>query len=102
MLSAAQCRQITRPRGDVSHLVGWLATRGAISELAPEDIARALTRHWLGDWGDLDAEDKARNDLGLIEGSRLFSAYHSARGVKFWIITEWDRSATTVLLPEEY
>jgi len=61
-----------------------------------------MSRHHRGDWGDLDEEDKAANDQALIDGGRLFSAYHSATGIKVWIITEADRSATTVLLPSEY
>lgn len=62
----------------------------------------ALSRHITGDWGEVDAEDKRANDQSLIDGSRLLSAYRSQDGTKFWIITEADRSVTTVLLPEEY
>jgi hypothetical protein len=60
-----------------------------------------LGRHVRGDWGDLDDEDKQRNDEALTLGSRIFSAY-LVKGVKFWVITEADRSVTTILLPEEY
>jgi hypothetical protein len=59
-------------------------------------------RHARGDWGDLSSEDKLANKRALEEGTRLLSAYHLKTGQKIWIITEWDRSATTVLLPEEY
>ena len=55
-----------------------------------------------GDWGDLCSEDKQANDDALSVGARLLSAYHTGDGRKFWIITEADRSVTTVLLPEEY
>lgn len=58
-------------------------------------------RHNLGDWGDLDAHDNAANNRALKDGSRIFSAYQYHWG-KLWVITEADRSATTVLLPDEY
>jgi hypothetical protein len=61
-----------------------------------------LQRHQAGDWGDVDNHDRLANDHALKNGSRLFSVYHSADGVKFWIITEADRSLTTVLLPRDY
>lgn len=79
-----------------------VATPHALSTVHPEDIPLALGRHLRGDWGDCGAEDRAENDLSLREGFRLFSVYHDRNGVKFWIITEADRSATTVLLPEDY
>ena len=79
-----------------------VATPGALDALTSDDILAALSRHVRGDWGDCDAEDGAENELSLREGFRLFSVYHSAAGVKFWVITEADRSATTVLLPSEY
>jgi hypothetical protein len=69
------------------------------AEQVPEEF---LLRHVSGDWGDLDAEDKAANEAALQSGGRLFSAYHLSTGVKIWIITEADRSATTLLLPDEY
>jgi hypothetical protein len=55
-----------------------------------------------GDWGDVDQEDQAANDHALEDGSRLLSAYTTLKGQRIWIITEADRSATTILLPEEY
>ena len=79
-----------------------LATPNAVETLPPEDIQTALRRHVTGDWGDLDAEDKFANEEALLRGDRLFSAYRSESGVKFYVITEWDRSVTTVLLPEDY
>lgn len=79
-----------------------LATPGALAALTRDDITAALGRHVHGDWGDCDAHDTAENNFALDKALRLLSVYHSARGVKFWIITEADRSATTVLLPEEY
>ena len=79
-----------------------VATPGVLAELTRPDIWKALRRHECGDWGVVDDEDKAANDAALVNGSRVLSAYRSANGVKFWIITEWDRSVTTVLLPSEY
>jgi hypothetical protein len=77
-------------------------TAHARTTLHPEDVYIALRRHASSDWGEVCAADKAENDLSLKEGFRLLSAYHDRNGTKFWIITEADRSATTVLLPEDY
>ncbi len=79
-----------------------VATRGAVAELTQLDMWKALRCHERGDWGDVCEEDWAANELALKEGSRVLSAYRTSKGVKFWVITEWDRSVTTVLLPEEY
>lgn len=68
----------------------------------PEVVTALLVRHQAGDWGDVDAEDRAENELSLREGFRLFSVYRTIAGGTFWVITEADRSVTTVLLPEEY
>ena len=61
-----------------------------------------LLRHMHGDWGELCAEDRRENERSLRVGSRLLSAYRTRREEKLWVITEWDRSVTTFLLPEEY
>lgn len=79
-----------------------VATPGALAALTRDDILTALGRHTRGDWGDCNSEDAAENDFSLTRQLRLLSVYHSADGTKFWIITEADRSVTTVLLPEEY
>ena len=79
-----------------------VATPGAISAASPEEIAAAIQRHVTGDWGELDEHDIAENELSLREGFRLFSVYRTKAGERFYIITEADRSATTVLLPDEY
>lgn len=79
-----------------------MSTPGALNAIPPEEMLRAMQRHAVGDWGDCGPEDQAENELSLREGFRLFSVYHTTTGVKFWIITEADRSVTTVLLPEEY
>jgi histidine ammonia-lyase len=61
-----------------------------------------LRRHMSNDWGELSDEDARENELSLKEGFRLLSAYRTAKGQKLWIITEADRSSTTILLPDEY
>ena len=72
-------------------------------EVLPElDVALALERHQCGDWGDVDRSDGLMNNVGIHSRGRLVSIYKSVRGQKFYIITEGDRSATTVLLPEDY
>jgi hypothetical protein len=60
-----------------------------------------LARHAAGDWGQVAEEDRRANDVAIAEGTRLLSAYRLDTAVKIWIITEADRSATTILLPEE-
>jgi hypothetical protein len=79
-----------------------VATPNALNHIPNDEILRAVSRHVQGDWGTLDAEDWNANERALKEGGRLFSQYHSIQDVKFWIITEADRSVTTVLLPEDY
>ena len=61
-----------------------------------------MLRHKHGDWGDLCAEDRRENERALRVGSRLLSAYATRAGERLWVITGWDRSATTLLLPSEY
>ncbi len=79
-------------------------TPGALNALlrAGESPSKFLARHANADWGDVCAEDKAFNDEALIIGTRLMSAYTTADTTKIWVITEADRSVTTLLLPEEY
>ncbi len=79
-----------------------VATPNALAQVTHEEITEALSRHVRGDWGDCGSEDWAANDSALTHGSRLLSVYHTVNRTKFWIITEWDRSVTTVLLPEDY
>jgi hypothetical protein len=87
------------PCFQLGHLV---ATPNALEQIPNVEVMAALKRHAQCDWGNLDAEDKSANDHALKQGGRLLSAYVSTAGVKFWIITEADRSVTTVLLPEDY
>jgi|SRR5579872_2507193 len=81
-----------------------LATPAAAEamEAAGQVPADFINRHVHGDWGDLDGEDREANEDALVHGGRVFSVYHTRKGVTLWIITEADRSATTILLPEEY
>tara|TARA_Y100000034_G_scaffold125852_2_gene176204 strand:+ start:1291 stop:1563 length:273 start_codon:yes stop_codon:yes gene_type:complete len=65
-----------------------------------EKVRGAIIRHSTGDWGDLCDEDREENERSLREGDRLMSVYNTQPVV--WVITEWDRSVTTVLFPEEY
>jgi hypothetical protein len=77
-------------------------TPNALDQLTPADIQRGLQRHQAGDWGDLGEEDWKENDNALRNGMRLLSSYRSEGGTTFWIITEANRDATTLLLPDEY
>ncbi len=86
------------PLGRVVATVGALAT---IRD-AGQNPREFIRRHVCGDWGELDSEDKKANDEALEHGLRIFSAYRADDAAKIWVITEADRSATTVLLPEEY
>lgn len=79
-----------------------LITPGAHDDLNLKDVASSLVRHAGGDFGDVCEEDQELNTEAISTGDRILSAYHDRNGVKFWIITEWDRSATTILLPSEY
>ena len=82
-----------------------VATMGASLTVRHEDIQIALARHHSGDWGDLCEEDVKTNNEAVsnrVYPSQILSSYKDRNGVKFWIITEADRSVTTVLLPSEY
>ena len=80
------------------------ATNGAIRTLtsAGADPIEYVARHLAGDWGDVDPADAAANDRALQLGEPIISAYRLENDEKIWIITEADRSATTILLPAEY
>jgi hypothetical protein len=81
-----------------------VATPGALEALqeAGQDPRALLRRHQSGDWGEVPAEDKQENDFSVQQGFRILSAYTLSTSVKLWLITEWDRSVTTLLLPSEY
>ena len=79
-----------------------VATPAALGAVSQPDIVAALRRHAVGDWGEIDAHDRAANDDALKSGERILSVYRSATGTTFWVITEADRSVTTLLLPDDY
>jgi hypothetical protein len=81
-----------------------VATPGALAtlEASGESLFDYLTRHLLGDLGDVNAKGAQENELSLKYGWRLLSAYTLKSGNKIWVITEADRSSTCLLLPEEY
>lgn len=81
-----------------------VATPGVLSGVLPHVASHALHRHASGDWGDIHPDDLGLNDAALRNGDRLLSVYPITDGSeeKFWIITEADRSVTTLLLPSEY
>ena len=93
--------------------LGQLVMTRGVNDLVADDeafakfVTKSLARHIKGDWGDVDDEDKLTNDASLKQGLRLLSAYNDDRFPKhgistIWIITEADRSATTILFPDEY
>jgi len=81
-----------------------VATPGALSLLAEAgtDPLALLSRHVRGDWGDVPAEDAAENEYSIKHGLRVISSYAVSTGERVWVITEHDRSHTTLLLPSEY
>ena len=93
--------------------LGQLVMTSGVNDLVAEDeefskfVVKSLNRHARRDWGDVDAEDKQTNDQSLKQGLRVLSAYNDDRFPKhgistIWIITEADRSTTTILFPDEY
>ena len=96
-----QEERVSKPLFSLGQIVG---TQGALQALieAQQPPDELLNRHHKGAWGDLCDEDKQENELSVENGFRIFSAFELKTGVKVWVITEWDRSATTILLPEEY
>jgi hypothetical protein len=81
-----------------------VGTQGAVDALeeAGQSPQEFLDRHVRGDWGDAPAADKQANDFSLQRGFRILSSYTTTAGERIWVITEADRSATTMILPEEY
>lgn len=92
---------MTIPRFPFGQIV---ATPGALQALeeAGEQPATFLRRHVTGDWGEVDEHDRHENERSVECGCRLLSAYTLSTGTRLWIITEADRSSTTLLLPSEY
>jgi hypothetical protein len=102
-LKHVRSREVTVARDRFS-LGQTVATPGALEAFARtgEEPLPFLAQHATGIWGELDDEDKAENDLAVQHGFRILSAYRLADDTRIWVITEADRSATTILLPEEY
>ena len=86
------------PRFELGRVV---ATPGAMMFIPENAMLAALRRHAAGDWGLVDEADAAENEIGVKRGFRLLSAYEHG-GIPFYLVTECDRSATTLLLPSEY
>lgn len=79
------------------------ATPAVLAAVPHPELLLCLARHQTGDWGEaLPEGDRRLNDEAVLNGNRILSAYESTKGVRFWLITEADRSLTTALLPEEY
>lgn len=91
------------PLGNLVQTRG-VASRRMTNPKFDEHVRKSLARYIDADWGDLDPDDKALNDEALDVGNRILAAYTSAEypDFKIWIITEWDRSVTTILFPHEY
>lgn len=99
------CAAVVVVGGTVKFNPGQMvATPGALAVLRERGCAphELLRRHLRGDWGDLSTEDATRNDQALLYGDRLLSAFDIGGDERIWIITEADRSVTTLLLPSEY
>lgn len=95
----------TKPQREVLFELGNIyLTQGAQEALAESNQHPIvfLAKHQHGDWGIVSKEDRRENDLSVKNGFRILSAYETAKGEKLWIITEANRSATTILLPEDY
>ena len=90
-----------KPLFDLGQLV---ATPGALAvlEKSGQNAMEFLSRHVTGDWGDIPEEDKKENRFSLEKGFRLMSSYRTTAGAVVWVITEANRSHSTLLLPEEY
>jgi hypothetical protein len=91
----------TKPRFSLGQIV---ATPGALAllEESGENPAVFLSRHVRGDYGEICEEDRQLNDQAITDGSRLLSAYRTSKGERLWVITEADRSSTSLIRPDEY
>ncbi len=92
--------QLEQRAGKLFPLGHIYATSGAIEAL--QEAGQQAAEHQSGEWGEMCEEDKQENDFALHKRLRIFSAYYTRNGEKLWVITEADRSVTTILLPAEY
>jgi len=100
-MSSTTSAQTTAPRFPLGRLYATPGALEALSE-AGQEASEFLHRHQHGDWGNLGDEDKQENEFSVDKRLRIFSAYLTAKGERLWVITEADRSVTTLLLPSEY
>lgn len=98
-LPAPVAEEIVTPKFSLGRVV---ATPGVLDVVTLSEMSHSLTRHAGGDWGLMGREDWIQNERALQDGGRLMSLYQAIRGPRYWIITEADRSVTTLLLPSEY
>lgn len=97
-------KDVVRPLKTKFSLGMIVATPGALEALdrAATNAEDLLIRHQNWDWGDIPVEDAEQNEFAVTQGLRILSSYTLEDGERVWIITEWDRSVTTLLLPSEY
>jgi hypothetical protein len=95
-ISESESKAVSFPLGRI------VMTAGAVERLSFSSIATALLRHARADWGDVNDASRRENERGLKYGMSLLSVYRDWHGIAFWVMTEADRSATTVLLPDDY
>ena len=100
-LAQKELARLSGPRFELGRII---VTPGALAALdaAGQASAEFLSRHQRGDWGEVYVADKQENEFALKYGFRLAASYQTAKGEELMIVTEADRSATTILLPEEY
>ena len=96
---ARKINDLGEPKFELGMIV---STPGAIDAVTRTEVSESLNRHARGDWGDVCDHDRKENEFSLQHGFRLFSVYRTEAGTRYWIITEADRSVTTILLPHEY
>lgn len=87
------------PRFALGQIVTTPGTQALLEEGV--NLSELIGRHWVGDWSEMEPDDQQENEFSITEGLRIFSSYTTERG-RVWVITEADRSLTTLLLPEEY
>lgn len=94
----------SNPKFPLGQVVATSGVYGMASdnEKFGEFVSKSFSKHANGDWGNLCKEDKDTNEKALVNGERLFSKYNFDKDTSIYIITEWDRSVTTILFPEEY